>query len=117
MDISDGLMKDFVRLCRTSGVGGRIEAARVPLSVSAASVIAASPDQLQLLMSGGEDYETLACVPPANSARFEKEAAEVGTRVTCIGAIESSAAGIAVIGVGGVPMHFTTTGWDHFSVG
>ena len=32
MDISDGLIKDFDRLCRASGVGGRIEAPRVPLS-------------------------------------------------------------------------------------
>jgi thiamine-monophosphate kinase len=117
MDISDGLVKDFTRLCRASGVGGRIEAARIPLSDPAVSVIAASPDQLLLLMSGGEDYETLACVPPANSARFEQEAARAGTRVTCIGAIEPSAAGIAVMGAEGVPMHFTTTGWDHFSVG
>jgi thiamine-monophosphate kinase len=117
MDISDGLMKDFMRLCRASGVGGRLEATRVPLSEPAASVVAASPDQMQLLMSGGEDYETLACIPPANAARFEQEAEQGGTRVTCIGAIEPSAAGIAMIGVEGVPMHFTTTGWDHFSVG
>ena len=38
MDISDGLVKDFDRLCRASGVGGRIEAAAVPLSAAARAV-------------------------------------------------------------------------------
>jgi thiamine-monophosphate kinase len=66
-------------------------------------------------MSGGEDYETLACVPPANAARFEQRAEQAGARVTCIGAIDTSAAGIAVIDAAGSPMQFTKTGWDHFS--
>ncbi|MEE8579266.1 MAG: thiamine-phosphate kinase, partial [Hyphomicrobium sp.] len=39
MDISDGLVKDFSRLCRASGTGGRIEAARVPLSSPARTVV------------------------------------------------------------------------------
>ena len=116
MDVSDGLMKDFARLCRASEVGGRLEAARMPLSVPARSVVATDADMLERLMSGGEDYETLACVPPENAARFEQQAEQVGTRVTCIGAIDTSAAGIAAIGVAGAPMHFTKTGWDHFLV-
>ena len=41
MDISDGLIKDFDRLCRASGVGGRIEVPRVPLSDAARAVLAA----------------------------------------------------------------------------
>ena len=115
MDVSDGLMKDFARLCRASEVGGRLEGARLPLSGPARSVVAAREDMLERLMSGGEDYEILACVPPANAGQFEQRAEQVHTRVTCIGAIETSAAGIAAIGVEGAPMHFTKTGWDHFS--
>ncbi len=115
MDVSDGLMKDFARLCRASEVGGRLEAAQVPLSGPAKSVVAASADALERLMSGGEDYEILACVPPANAAQFEQRAEQAHTRVTCIGAIDTPAAGIAAIGAAGAPMHFTKTGWDHFS--
>jgi thiamine-monophosphate kinase len=115
MDISDGLMKDFARLCRASEVGGRLEAARLPLSGPAKSVVAADGDMLERLMSGGEDYETLACVPPANAAQFEQAAEQADTRVTCIGAIQPFAAGVAAIGAAGAPMTFTKTGWDHFS--
>jgi thiamine-monophosphate kinase len=115
MDVSDGLMKDFARLCRASEVGGCLEAARLPLSGPAKSVVAADGDMLERLMSGGEDYETLACVPPANAAQFEQAAEQADTRVTCIGAIQPFAAGVAAIGAAGAPMTFTTTGWDHFS--
>jgi thiamine-monophosphate kinase len=115
MDVSDGLMKDFARLCRASEVGGRLEAARLPLSGPAKSAVTARDDMLERLMSGGEDYEILACVPPANAAQFEQRAEQAHTWVTCIGAIETSAAGIAAIGVAGAPMHFTKMGWDHFS--
>jgi len=115
MDVSDGLMKDFTRLCRAAEVGGRLEAARVPLSGPAKSVVAASGNMLERLMSGGEDYEILACVPSANAAAFENGAEQTGTRVTRIGAIHPSATGIAAIDAAGAPMHFTKTGWDHFS--
>jgi thiamine-monophosphate kinase len=115
MDISDGLMKDFARLCRASEVGGRLEAGRVPLSGPARSVVAADANMLERLMSGGEDYEALACVPPAIAARFEQAAEQAGTRVTCIGAIDTPAAGIAAIDGAGAPMRFTKSGWDHFS--
>ena len=41
MDISDGLVKDFDRLCRVSSVGGEIDATAVPLSAAARAVVAA----------------------------------------------------------------------------
>ena len=74
MDISDGLIKDFDRLCRASGVGGRIEAPRVPLSDAARAVLAAGGATLVDLMTGGEDYEVLATVPPERASEFERRA-------------------------------------------
>jgi thiamine-monophosphate kinase len=115
MDISDGLMKDFARLCRASNVGGRLDAARVPLSDAARAVIASGGVTLADLLTGGEDYEVLACVATARSAQFERLADEAGTPVTCIGVIEPASAGIVAIDVAGEPIRFTKTGWDHFS--
>ena len=51
------------------------------------AVLAAGGATLVDLMTGGEDYEVLATVPPERAAEFERRAAEAGTRVTCIGAI------------------------------
>ena len=36
-------------------------------------------------MTGGEDYEVLATVPPERASEFERRASEAGTRVTCVG--------------------------------
>ena len=70
MDISDGLIKDFDRLCRASGVGGRIEVPRVPLSAAARAVVAAGGATLVDLITGGEDYEVLATVAAAARRRI-----------------------------------------------
>jgi thiamine-monophosphate kinase len=114
MDISDGLIKDFDRLCRVSGVGGRLEAPRVPLSDSAHAVLAAGGATLVDLMTGGEDYEVLATIPPERVGEFERRATEVGTRVTCVGAITDARTGVIVVDAAGEAIVFTKTGWDHF---
>lgn len=114
MDVSDGLMKDFGRLCRASGVGGRIEAARVPFSDAARAALDAGITPAEL-MAGGEDYEVLACVPEPRASVFEAMAAESGTRVTCIGSIEAHGHGITAFDADGTPLHFAHTGWDHFA--
>ena len=114
MDISDGLIKDFDRLCRASGVGGRIEAPRVPLSDAAHAVLAAGDATLVDLMTGGEDYEVLATIPPERAGEFERRATEAGTRVTCVGAITEAASGVIATDAEDEAIVFTKTGWDHF---
>jgi len=117
MDISDGLIKDFDRLCRASGAGGRIEAARVPLSAAARTVVARSGATIADLMTGGEDYEVLAVVPALRAAEFESAAEAAGIAVTRIGAIDEASAGIATIDASGQEMVVARTGWDHFRYG
>jgi thiamine-monophosphate kinase len=114
MDISDGLVKDFERLCRVSGVGGRLIAARVPLSKPAKAVVAHGDAPLKALLTGGEDYEVLAVIAPDRAADFAREAAGAGIPVTNIGEIFEASAGVSVIGPDGHPMAFEVSGWDHF---
>jgi thiamine-monophosphate kinase len=115
MDVSDGLVKDFGRMCRASGVGGVLEAARVPLSGPAGEVMAAGLAKLGDLLTGGEDYQVLATVAPQRAQAFERAATAVATPVTCIGAIADVAASVRVIDAAGNDLALTKTGWDHFS--
>ena len=78
MDISDGLVKDFERMCRAAGVGGRLEAARVPLSAPARAVARARGRNAGDLLTGGEDYEVLAAVAPERAGEFERAGSRCG---------------------------------------
>ncbi|MFA6139667.1 MAG: thiamine-phosphate kinase [Hyphomicrobium sp.] len=114
MDISDGLIKDFDRLCRASGVGGRIDVPRVPLSAAARAAVAAGGATLVDLITGGEDYEVLATVAPPRAAEYERLAAAAGVAVTRIGVIDEVSAGTSAIDATGAPLAIARTGWDHF---
>jgi thiamine-monophosphate kinase len=88
MDVSDGLAGDLAKLCRASGVGVEIDAERVPLSDAAHAMLAADPALFETALSGGDDYEILLTLPPANLAGFATAADRAGVAVTEIGRIE-----------------------------
>jgi thiamine-monophosphate kinase len=114
VDISDGLVKDFDRLCRASSVGGEIDATAVPLSAAARAVVAAGGATLADLITGGEDYEVLAAIAPHEVEKFEAAAAAAGTPVTRIGSIVDGGQGLSVHDGSARAMAFARTGWDHF---
>jgi thiamine-monophosphate kinase len=65
IDLSDGLAGDASHLAGAGGVALRIHAASLPLAKGVAEVAAAAGrDPLELAVTGGEDYELLAALPP-----------------------------------------------------
>ncbi len=87
IDLSDGLGGDAAHLAAASGVGLRIDAGSLPLAKGVAEVAAAAGrDPLELAVSGGEDYELLAALPPE---RLAEAASAIGaaaeTTLTQIG--------------------------------
>lgn len=87
MDISDGLVGDFSKLCRASGAGATIEVARIPLSGAARAVIATDGDMLEKALTGGDDYEVLCTVPAGAAAAFREAALACGVAATEIGQV------------------------------
>src|SRR5207244_12278966 len=63
MDVSDGLAGDLAKLCAASGVSAAIDAPSIPLSPAAAALIARGAVGIEMLVSGGDDYEILCAVP------------------------------------------------------
>lgn len=111
MDVSDGLVQDLGHLCRASHVSATVEAARVPLSAPARQ---AGPDWLARCLTGGDDYELLLAVPPANEPALAEAAARAGIAVTRIGAFHAGPPEVMVRGPDGVPLALGPGGWSHF---
>lgn len=87
MDVSDGLAGDLTKLCAASGVSAMIDVASAPLSAAAAGLIARNIVCVETLLAGGDDYEVLCTVPPAQSAALIAAGQAVGLAVTAIGTI------------------------------
>jgi thiamine-monophosphate kinase len=115
MDISDGLAIDCARMCAASGVSARIEAARVPLSEPARTVINADPALIEAVLTGGDDYEILAAIRAGEEEAFTSAAALAGIAVTRIGTVEAPGTGLAIIGLNGAQMTLARLGYDHLA--
>jgi thiamine-monophosphate kinase len=115
MDVSDGLVIDCGRMCRASGVGGRIEAARVPLSSPAQMAVPADPAAMQRVLTGGDDYEILAAIRAGEERAFEAAAHGAGVAVTDIGETGAEGSALSVVGADGHLMTFASPGYDHLT--
>lgn len=113
MDVSDGLAGDLGKLCRVSGVGAEIDAAKVPLSKAARAALAAEPGLLKTILTSGDDFEVVATVPPASLDVFLTAARVVGVSVTAIGRV-TAAKEVQFIGPGGRPLSFARASFSHF---
>jgi thiamine-monophosphate kinase len=114
MDISDGLLGDLTKLLRVSGVSGRIDLARVPLSEAARTALKADPNLYEVLLTGGDDYEILCTVPPPQSRRFEQAATQAGLPVTDIGLVASGDDAPCFLDAEGRRKDFAPGSFSHF---
>lgn len=112
MDISDGLLGDAAKLAAASGCGLELNLAEVPFSPRTRAWVAADPEKLRRAVTGGDDYEILAAVPPARSAAFEAAARDVGVPVRCIGALGTG--GTRISAPDGTPVRWRNASFSHF---
>jgi thiamine-monophosphate kinase len=87
LDLSDGLAQDLRHLCEASGVGARVELARLPVRPAVVRALGGSEAGLRQALAGGEDYELLLALPPARARAFERACAQAGHTVTRVGAL------------------------------
>jgi thiamine-monophosphate kinase len=87
MDVSDGLAGDLAKLCRASAVAVEIDTTQVPLSDAARAALAADPALIETVLTGGDDYEIVLTLAPAQLASFRSAAQSAGVPVTEIGRV------------------------------
>jgi thiamine-monophosphate kinase len=113
MDVSDGLAGDLAKLCRASGVGAEVDAARVPLSQAALAVLVADPRTTETMLTGGDDFEVVATVPPRKLSSFLAAARRAGVLATSIGRI-TAGTGAKFLGPDNRPLRFAHISFSHF---
>jgi thiamine-monophosphate kinase len=110
IDVSDGLVQDLGHIARASGVGIRVDGARVPVSDALREVFPS--EALTLALSGGEDYEIVVI---GARAAVEGLIGATDTPLTVIGEVEQSEEPFVVVEDEGRRIPLPRGGWDHFS--
>jgi thiamine-monophosphate kinase len=112
IDLSDGLSSDLNRVCSASGVGALIDSSLLPIDERVIELCGRRAlDPLQLALHGGEDFELLFTVKPANATRLPRRVDGVG--IKCIGTIQSASEGVR-ISEGPRAWELKPGGWKHF---
>jgi thiamine-monophosphate kinase len=108
IDVSDGLGRDLGHVARGSGVGIRLEAARlapVPGVLAAAEHLDLDP--LELVLGGGEDQALAFTLPPRRLGHLDAALDSVGLRARIIGEVVEGS-GVEVDG-----RAVDEVGWEH----
>jgi thiamine-monophosphate kinase len=114
MDISDGLAGDLAKMLRLAGMTTDVDFADIPLSPAAREALWIDPDLAALIVSGGDDYEILAAVPPEKAKSFEQKAVAEGIAVARIGTVVTGEGGPHFSDSSGRPMLLSAPSYQHF---
>ena len=110
MDVSDGLADDLSKLCRASGVSGKISADQLPIHPSLRSLF--PDDAVNLALGGGEDYVLLFT---GRRAKVNHVVSRLPNGAAVVGEITEGEPGkVTVVDANGEEITTASQGWDHF---
>ncbi|MFZ9708880.1 MAG: thiamine-phosphate kinase [Steroidobacteraceae bacterium] len=119
IDVSDGLVGDVAKLVTSSGCSARIDEARIPRSPALAALVAAGrfteDEAVRFALQGGDDYELVFALPPAQLAALGGVADDcsftmIGELTACSAA---SASSVSVQRADGT-IRTPPSGFEHF---
>lgn len=111
MDLSDGLSTDLPRLCAASGVGARINAARIPTVRPRDRSKETKSALLDLALHGGDDYELLFTASRKTLKRIPRSFG--GVPISAVGEITEGRS-LLLVDSNGREEPLANRGWDPF---
>lgn len=113
LDVSDGLVQDAGHLAAQSNLMAVIEAVDVPLSLATRQAVQDDADLLDVVLTGGDDYELLFAASPNRASQIAALSRSVGLAATRIGRLDTGQ-GVVVQDQSGNPLTLNRTGFQHF---
>jgi thiamine-monophosphate kinase len=111
IDISDGLASELLHLSKNSGVGVKIFEDKVPIdSMAFETAIEFKIDPITCALNGGEDYELLFTISPADYEKIKNH-----PDIHFIGHMHNNADQNIMVTKQETAVPIKAQGWDHFS--
>jgi thiamine-monophosphate kinase len=111
MDISDGLSSEILHICKQSDLGCVLYEDKIPISEETRkAAYKFELDPTVCALSGGEDYELLFTIPPADHDKLV-----LNEQVSVIGHMTQPAKGKKIITKGGSHFDINAQGWNAFA--
>lgn len=108
IDVSDGLASEILHLTTQSEVGCSLYEEKIPIDPSAYNMAREfNLDPTVCALSGGEDYELLFTIDPADYPKIK-----ANPDITIIGHMTNRKEGVNLITKGGTTHPLTAQGWD-----
>jgi thiamine-monophosphate kinase len=113
IDISDGLIADLKHICEASNLGASVQIADVPLSNPAKIVLAEEPGYIDLILSGGDDFELLFTADKSFRTIEKSLTKDLNVSLTRIGMIVRGRS-VEIFDVNGDEYSISKIGYTHF---
>lgn len=117
LDVSDGILQDVGHIARANRLTACVEFHNIPLSRSLLSSNITEANARRIALSGGDDYELCFTIDECVFAEVEKQATELGCRISKIGRmlpLDESGEAVICVDLGGNRLPIKTAGYDHF---
>lgn len=114
IDVSDGLLADLGHICARSRVGAELRIDTLPRSPALAGAELPPQQIIELMLSGGDDYELCFCASPSRRDEVQQALNASATPGVRVGLVVEGAA-IEVLAADGSRWSGSRRGFDHFA--
>jgi len=119
MDLSDGLASDLPQLALASNLSALVKTNLLPISSEVKTYMDKEADGMEMVLSGGEDYELLFTAKAEDKEELKRLAEQNNIQLTAIGQTEaltgdSKGNGVRFIQTDGTELTVKKKGFDHY---